>query len=214
MRKLGMEMDKVIYHGIDLERFKPVDKDTKKELRAKYGINNQKPVGLWIGRFHPQKGWHILRELALKRPDVMWLVMMSGNVDRKARLPNVRILPKIPFNHMQEIYQMADFYIMTSCVESFSLTTLEAMATNLPVFAYNTGIVWDINNGHVKSFPGLNVIEQWNADAFLKALPENEKLYNLPSETRKIAEQFPIEKWRTEWKEIIDEVKSSGKQSN
>jgi len=194
-RELGIET-KVIPHGVDLKQFREVpDRDVLREkLRKEFKIT-QDHIGLWVGRFHPQKGWHIMRELIKSYPNIHWICLFSAYHNKKRRLKNATLLQPAKREDMFQLYNLADFYCMTSCTESFSLTSLEAMACNTPVLGHNTGILYSLN----KDF-GLKTNE-WNPKGF-KEIIDN-FLQGQKFNPQKVAEQYSMEKWKKAWKEVI-----------
>lgn len=119
-------------------------------------------VILTVGRLHPRKGQHLtlqaLRELAPKfRERIEYWVVGKGNkpdYERSLRATAaecdfpVRFLGDIPDEELDQVYDRADIFAMTSIdyghsVEGFGLVYLEAAAHGLPVVAHAVGGVSD-----------------------------------------------------------------------
>ena len=167
MEECGIKCDKVIEEGIDIEKFKPLN---KKELRKKYGIPLNKKVGIAVTKFTPPKGWDILAKLINKFPDIHWIVVLTSKVGSKPKLKNVSLFEGVAPELMFELYNASDFYISTSLVESFNLSACESLACNLPIITYRTGIFWDWFDSKI----GYRV-DKWNVEEFGKAV---EKIKN------------------------------------
>lgn len=93
---------------------------------------------------------------------------------------------------MEEIYAIADLFLLPSEYESFGLAALEAMAGGSPVIASNTGglpeIVIHGVNGYLNA---LGDVEGMAKNA-VSILEDNEKLGLFKQEARKQAEKFDI----------------------
>ena len=65
------------------------------------------------------------------------------NIEKKIKSVN-----QIPNNEVFELYNNADYFVMTSKIESFGIVTIEAMAFGLPVLAANSpGNIDVLENG-------------------------------------------------------------------
>jgi len=212
MKEIGIDCQKVIYHGIDLNHFKPLNKE---ELRKKYKIPLDKKVGIWVGRFHPQKGWHIMSRLIKKFKDIFWICIFMHDVPHRPRFKNCLAVQNAPYEVMPELYNLADFFILPTCCESFGLSSLEACACGIPIITQRTGIWYDLYNeetgddGDKDLFLAWNVgylINKWNYESYEKAVLKmlKEEILEPKLKPREIAEEFSIEKWKKEWKELID----------
>jgi len=192
----------VIEHGVDLDKFKPLNNET---LRQDYKIPKDKPVGLWVGRFHPQKGWHIIRDLVHKRPDVHWILCFMGPVPKKeTRLENVTIMNDVNSNLMPLIYNLADFFILPSYCESFGLSSLEACACGIPIITHNTG--WVYGKTGINNF-GI-VLDTITTEKYSKAI---DVVLGADFKPREEAEKYPISKWIKEWGELIEKVEKDSR---
>ncbi len=198
----GIKCDKVIKHGIDINQFKPLDKE---KLREKYNIPKDKKVGIMVTKFTPSKGWEVVVGLVNQFPDVFWIIVRtavkSGHMD-KPMLKNVKLIDKVPREQMPELYNCADFLVNPSPVESFSLCNLEAMSCGIPVIAYKTGFVWKW--GRV-SDAGI-FINKWDFDLYSEALKEflQGKHKFLPRAIV-IQEELTKERFDREWKEFTEQ---------
>jgi len=119
---------KVIYNGIDTDRFKPVKKGSSSVVRV-----------LFSGNLTRRKGAHLLPAIASLLNKNIELLYTSGLRDRNAltSLPNMRNLGSIPYSQMPEIYQQADILLFPTVREGFGLAAAEAMSCGLPVVATN-----------------------------------------------------------------------------
>ena len=202
MEKCGIKCDKVIEEGIDIEKFRPLN---KKQLREKYGIPNDKKVGIAVTKFIPQKGWGILANLINKFSDIHWIVVLTTDVKAKPKLKNVSLFEKVNPSLMPELYNCADFFISTSLVESFGLSSIEASSCNIPIITYKTGWAWDWWDKQL----GLRV-KDWNSESFEEAVTKLFAEGHMKYEPRKsiIDKKLTKDEITKNWKEFVKEVLS------
>lgn len=146
VRDLGYAGDiEVISNGVDILRFSPGSPD--RGLRVALSLD-ERPVVLYTGRLDAEKDmptW--LRAAAASRLDVQFLVGGKGT-DRAAceslaqdlgLADRVRFLGYLSDEEYPGLYRLADLYFITGPVELQSITTLEAVASGLPVVAVRGG---------------------------------------------------------------------------
>jgi N-acetyl-alpha-D-glucosaminyl L-malate synthase BshA len=78
------------------------------------------------------------------RPKIEALCRKLGTCD------NVHFLGKL--KNVEEVYSVADLFLLPSETESFGLAALEAMASKVPVISSNTGGIPEINENDVTGF--------------------------------------------------------------
>ena len=145
------EKVEVIYNGIDLNCFQRVDPVPTLE---KYGVPDDKPYILFVGRITRQKGVaHLVRALSHLQSDVQ-AVLRAGAPDTpeialeieaaigelQASRPGVhwvREMVEIP--DLVAFYSGAELFACPSIYEPFGIINLEAMATGCPVVATDVG---------------------------------------------------------------------------
>jgi glycosyltransferase involved in cell wall biosynthesis len=120
--------------------FKPLQK-SKNEV---FGIDNHRPVLLYVGRVSKEKGVLELPAIhkAIKKnhPDVALVVVGQGPdyEELKAALPEVICFDWVEREKLPEIYSAADLLVFPSKFDTFSCVVLESLTCGLPVIAYNT----------------------------------------------------------------------------
>ena len=134
---------KILPSGVDLSRFKPVDKYEKNRLRKKYNIPEDKYVVLHIGNLRKTRNLHILKQLT-SMDNVHTVIVCSSSVDpdlsfaRQLESDSLTLISDY-VEKVQEMYQLADCYVFPvtnpQAAAQFPLSVLEAMAVNLPVAA-------------------------------------------------------------------------------
>lgn len=205
MKKLDIIPDKIIFHGVDTEMFKPFTEEKKYYLREKYGIPNDMKVAIWSKDFNPTSGFNILSELIKKHKDVFWILQFKNEMNSRYKAKNVKIMKPIDYEKMPEMYNMADFCVNCSIAESFGMVPLEAMACGVPCVMTNTGFVWEENmmNDVTKRDYGY-LVNRWEKISFSNAIQQ--LLESKKINPRTYAEQFNMENWKKNWKSYIEDL--------
>jgi D-inositol-3-phosphate glycosyltransferase len=155
----------VIPCGVDLHRFKPLD---KLSARRQLGFSGDDFMVLYVGRYAPVKGLHRLLETVgrLTHLPGLRLVMVGGDgshspmfqqLQSEAKAMNIQnhitFAGKIKQKTLPQYYNAADVLAVPSYYESFGLVALEALACGTPVVTTPVGamekIVEDGVNGYV-----------------------------------------------------------------
>jgi glycosyltransferase involved in cell wall biosynthesis len=137
-RSLGADSESLSthYHGVDTTKFTPpVDPP------------NQPLTLVYVGRLVRNKGVHslatIFEYVAETVPDARLEIVGEGPLEDtlQDRLSDhsVRFHGAVPHDTIAEIYKQSHIFCLPSKSEGLSLTTLEAMATGLPVVVSDTG---------------------------------------------------------------------------
>ena len=134
-----------ISNGIDLDRFSA--RNDGEALREKYRLP-QVPILLYVGRLDKEKNVDkVLRALAKVPSSVRVHFAIGGKGVEKERLEKlaqelhleerVTFLGFISDEDLPGMYALADCFIIAGGAELQSIVTLEAMATGLPVLAFD-----------------------------------------------------------------------------
>ncbi len=155
-RRIGLKgIKRVIYPGVDVERFRPgIDPD----LRRKYGVDGSLVV-LYVGRLEFRKGVHILAEaasrIADRFPQVQFVFVGS---DTKSALAGgsmrtyteqifrnngngkaLKIIDWVGHQDIAGIYGLGDILVVPSLYENLANVLLEGMAAGLPIITTSSG---------------------------------------------------------------------------
>lgn len=129
----------LIPNGADLEAFSPGPAE-----RARFGLPEKGPVILMVSALIPSKNVAEGIAAVSRLPDATLVVAGDGPLrDEMAKLA-AEVLPgryrqlTVPAADMPALYRSADAFIHLSTDESFGNVFVEAMATGLPVVAYDT----------------------------------------------------------------------------
>ena len=143
LRERGLRVpSRVISNGADLHEYSPGPAD--RQIRHRYGLPAGRPLILSAGRLSPEKRLDVLLDAAARlSPDTQIAIAGTGPDEARLRAQaqrlgltgKVRFLGFVPGSDLPAIYRLADVFAIVSEAELQSLTTMEAMATGLPVVA-------------------------------------------------------------------------------
>ena len=140
----------VIPCGVNLDLFKPVDKET---ARKELGLDHQKVI-LFVGRIEPLKGLEkllgALTYIEGEKPPLLMIVggdeHSRGQVHMLRRLAkDLQIEDRLSFvgsvaqDRLPLFYSAADVCAIPSYYESFGMVALESLACGTPIVANNVG---------------------------------------------------------------------------
>lgn len=127
---------KYIPNGVDLEKFNPSG--------SKYKTKLKKPIILCVGALTSSKRIDLTIKAVAKLKNVSLLVVGDGSMKSQLKSLGKKLLGKrfrlikASFEKMPEIYRVADiFTLVPEGSEAFGIVYVEAMATNLPVVAFD-----------------------------------------------------------------------------
>jgi len=117
----------LIFNGIDTDRFTITVQD-RSVCRAALGVPPDRKAVLFVGRFVRKKGLHIIRQLAQRFPQVIWMIVGSGPENPSAwGLANVHVYGRIGHDQLPAYYQAAELLLLPSSGEGFPLVVQEAL---------------------------------------------------------------------------------------
>lgn len=147
---------KVIYNGVDLERFRPTTAK-REEMRRKLGIPQNAILVLTVRRLVYKNGVDTLIDAATavvkKNLRIIFLVVGKGPDMESVRLQvtqlgieaNFRLTGFVSDENLPSYYNAADLFVLPSkSGEGLPLVALEAMACGLPVVATDVGGIREI----------------------------------------------------------------------
>lgn len=140
--KMPKDKIRVIYNGIDLQRFNP------KEGRA----FSSPPVLINISRFEEQKGHKYLVEALKKIEQLPWILWLVGEgslrSDIEKRVADLGLAKRVKFLGQREdipnLLSQSDIFVFPSLWEGLGIAALEAGAVGLPIVATNVTGIRDI----------------------------------------------------------------------
>lgn len=138
------ERVRVIYNGIDLERFSPLPGDRRAALRTELGWPDDAWIWITAARLAQPKGHvHLLDAFARLRPDRARRLALVGDgalrPELEAQAARLGIAERVAFlgprSDVPALLSAADGYACASLTEGHPLSLLEAMALGLPIVA-------------------------------------------------------------------------------
>jgi glycosyltransferase involved in cell wall biosynthesis len=133
--------------GVDTQAFNPRHRDLA--LRQRLGAKGEKLI-LFVGRLVSEKGLkdlvQVVRRLQAKGQKVRAVFAGDGPMARalRRRLPQAQMLGFVTGRPLAQLYASCDLFLFPSRTETFGNVVLEAMASGLPVVAYQAGGGGDI----------------------------------------------------------------------
>ena len=143
----------VIPNGLDLTPYtagvKPID-------RAQFGFSTDQVIAAYVGRLAPEKNLSMLLRtfygVAMTYDHVRLLIVGDGpdRENLEAQVKHMDIGGKVHFTGMVDYMDIpsylaaSDFFVTPSSSETFGLSTVEAMASGLPVLAIDAPGSMDI----------------------------------------------------------------------
>jgi glycosyltransferase involved in cell wall biosynthesis len=138
----------VIFNGVDVTRFRP---GRNEAIRRELGVADDELLIGAVGNVRRPKGYEILLEAAalLAREGIRCRIVVAGIArgplfaeleERHAALGLGSMVRFIGFrDDVDDFYRALDIYLLTSHSEGFSLSTVQALASGLPVVATRCG---------------------------------------------------------------------------
>ncbi|QQS65314.1 hypothetical protein IPO96_02050 [Candidatus Saccharibacteria bacterium] len=120
---------RVIPIGVNTDLYRPLK--NKKALRVKYGLPENKKIGIWIGTRHPMKGISKMLEYANVNPDIEWVMVWKWEME-ELKISGVHNFVKIEQQQICELLNASDFFLATSQLRPYYMAEWEAMATGIP----------------------------------------------------------------------------------
>lgn len=137
----GFDNVSVVARGVDTQRFSP---DRRSQaLRATWGAGDNTWVVAHVGRLAPEKNLGLLVQafeaMRRVRPDSLLVLVGDGpaRTELQGRCPDAVFAGMRTGDDLAAHYASADAFVFPSMTETFGNVTPEAMASALPVLAYD-----------------------------------------------------------------------------
>ncbi|MFP4472432.1 MAG: glycosyltransferase family 4 protein [Candidatus Omnitrophota bacterium] len=200
-RDFGVSAQKIhmIHNGIDLSRFVPVDDHFRSQIRSRYGLGNEKVIGI-IARLSDVKGHDVLVEamprILVHVPDARLMIVGEGKRAEfiEKRVQDLGLQQRVDFfpvsGETEKFLPVFDCFVMPSRQEGLGLSVMEAQSVGMPVVASNVGGLPDIIEHEVS---GL-LVPPGDADALagsvIRVLRDRELSRRLGENARSAAVRF------------------------
>jgi teichuronic acid biosynthesis glycosyltransferase TuaC len=179
----------VLRNGVDLERFRPLDRET---TRARLGL--RATTLLSVGHLIERKAHHLAVSAVALLPGMELVIIGDGPelnalralARRTGVAHRVRFLPAMGQDELRQYYGAADALVLASSREGWANVLLESMACGTPVIASNVG-----GASELVTAPAAGVLfEQRTAEGLADAVRKLFCAYPERGATRRHAEQF------------------------
>ena len=186
---------KVIYNGVDVDKFVPQDKN---QARRKFRLPSKNKYGLWVGGDPIRKGLSIAMKAVENLPNVRLLVVgINGkNVGKTV------FLGKVSEFDLINVYNATDFLMFPTNYEGFPLVPLESLACGLPIIVSEESNLGEIISEGVHGF----VVKDRNPLSYrekIESLINDDKmLEDMSIQCRNLARNYSWERQAEKYWEI------------
>ncbi|WP_460168287.1 glycosyltransferase [Thermostilla marina] len=149
---LPAERLRVVYDGVDVERYAEIDRtEARAAVRAligeHHGRHDGAPVLLTAGKLTACKGHHVLLDALSRLADRRWVLILLGEGERREALADQaaalgiadRVLMPGFRDDLPRLLCGADVFVFPSLEEGLGSTVIEAMAAGVPIVATTAG---------------------------------------------------------------------------
>lgn len=165
----GFNNVQVVARGVDTQLFRPDRRSG--ELRAQWGATANSLVLLVVGRLAAEKNLDMVlrafQAMQAAHPDVKLVFVGDGPLREslRQRCPQAVFAGMRRHEELATYYASADLFLFPSVTETFGNVTIEALASGLPVLAFDTaaaadwvrheGNGWLVPLGDDEAYPAL-----------------------------------------------------------
>ena len=138
---------KVVSRGVDTHLFNLGKRNQK--LRATWGANDQTKVLISVGRMAPEKNLEqvlkVFDSLRFMGAQVKLVMVGDGPLKEqfKQRYPEIIFPGMLSQTDLANYYASSDLFVFPSLTETFGNVTLEALASGIPVLAFDCAAARD-----------------------------------------------------------------------
>ncbi|MGB9787593.1 MAG: glycosyltransferase family 4 protein [Dictyoglomus turgidum] len=213
------EKIKVIYNGVDRERFRVYEKEELEKIKSEYKLPNR--FLLFVGNVKPHKNLRrLLKAFKIIAGDFKDLfLVITGKKEgflkgdkkifeliNKDTILKERVIftGHVDKGDLPYLYNLAEIFVFPSLYEGFGLPPLEAMACGCPIVVSHIPPLWEICKDAAYY---INPHDEWDIAKGIKEVLENEKLRKeLIDKGIERAKEFSWEKSAREHLNLIEKT--------
>ncbi len=200
----------------NIQMIYPDQSQIKRESRKKLGLDSDAHFVIMTAAFRPVKDHYaavdIVKRVMQKRPDIRFIFAGDGELldTIKNLSAKIGIEENIIFtghtNNIQDYYKASDIAMLTSKVEPFGYTVIEAMINMLPVVAFSSiGGPDEIITDEQDGFLIKNRDTRQFSDMIIKLIDDEEMRKEIGSNARgTVIEKFGYNRWIKDIRKIFD----------
>ena len=144
----GFEKLHVVQRGVDTHVFSPMKRSNA--LRASWGATKSTTVAICVSRLAAEKNLHMVisafEAIKLRKPDAKLVFVGDGPILQQLKIdaPDAIFAGFKTGEDLAAHYASADLFLFASLTETFGNVTIEAMASGLPIVAFNHAAAGEI----------------------------------------------------------------------
>lgn len=156
LMEMGFERVQVVARGVDTQLFNPHRRSGA--LRSQWGAGPNSLVMLVVGRLAAEKNLDVALSahaaMQAHHPDVKLVFVGDGPLREslQQRCPQAVFAGMRRHEELSVYYASADLFVFPSLTETFGNVTIEALASGLPVLAFDTAAASDWVQSHTNGW--------------------------------------------------------------
>ena len=196
---------KVVSRGVDTKLFNISKRD--KSLRSSWGATEKTKVLISVGRMAPEKNLEqVLKTYeALKHTDQEFKLVMVGDGPLKdqfqQRYPDIIFPGMLSQPNLAVYYASSDLFVFPSQTETFGNVTLEALASGIPVLAFDCAAARDWVQTGINGW----LVAESNPEGFAAQAVD---LFNSKDALDRITQSTRQQVVHLDWDQIAEQVES------
>ena len=196
---------KVVSRGVDTSLFNMSKRDTN--LRQSWGATDQSKVMISVGRMAPEKNLEqvlkTFEALKFMGNDLKLVMVGDGPLREQFQInyPEIIFPGMLHQAELAKYYASSDLFVFPSQTETFGNVTLEALASGIPVLAFDCAAAKDWVQTDVNGW----LVSENDPDGFARQAVKIFKTEHLLSQVTQNTRQQIV---RLDWDQIAEQVES------
>jgi len=196
---------KVVSRGVDTKLFNISKRD--KSLRSSWGATENTKVLISVGRMAPEKNLdQVLKTYeALKHTDQAFKLVMVGDGPLRSqfqqRYPDIIFPGMLSQPNLAVYYASSDLFVFPSQTETFGNVTLEALASGIPVLAFDCAAARDWVQTGINGW----LVAESNPEGFAAQAVD---IFNSKDALDRITQSTRQQVVHLDWDQIAEQVES------